>query len=224
MAAFIKSQHLSLKEATKLCAPRYNATKNPFIVYHYYDSLESIIRDLKLENRPDLIWNTDESGLPHEPKKCRIVSLKGQKTLQVTPGSDRENTTVLATCSAAGKALPPLIIFSGMSVQTTWRPNIPLHDENYPWQYATKSGWMEYEIFYKWFKLFEEKTRTFDNDGVIEPRLLVFDGHLSHLWYGTLKLARNNNVTILKLPPHTTDLLQPLDVAVFKSLKDSWGI
>ena len=30
-------------------------------------------------------------------------------------------------------------------------------------------------------------------------------------------------VTIIKLPPHTTDLLQPLDVSVFKSLKDHWG-
>ena len=30
-------------------------------------------------------------------------------------------------------------------------------------------------------------------------------------------------MTIIKLPPHTTELLQPLDVAVFKSLKDTWG-
>ena len=29
-------------------------------------------------------------------------------------------------------------------------------------------------------------------------------------------------VTILKLPPHTTDL-QPLDVSVFKVLKQKWG-
>ena len=33
-------------------------------------------------------------------------------------------------------------------------------------------------------------------------------------------MARQKSVTIIKLPPHTTDLLQPLDVAVFKSLKD----
>ena len=30
-------------------------------------------------------------------------------------------------------------------------------------------------------------------------------------------------VVLLKLRPHTTELLQPLDVTVFKSLKDIWG-
>ena len=41
------------------------------------------------------------------------------------------------------------------------------------------------------------------------------------VWYGMV--ARQEKVTIINLPPHTTDLLQPLDVAVFKSLKDHWG-
>ena len=43
------------------------------------------------------------------------------------------------------------------------------------------------------------------------------------MWYGTLEYARKWKVTIIKLPAHTTDLLQPLDVSVFKSLKDTWG-
>ena len=43
------------------------------------------------------------------------------------------------------------------------------------------------------------------------------------MWYGTIDLVRQKSVTIIKLPPHTTDLLQPLDVVVFKSLKDHSG-
>ena len=81
---FMKRNNLSLKEATKLCVDRYNATKNPFIVYHFYDILEQTINDLGIENRPDLLWNCDESGLPHEPKKCKVVSEKRQNTLQVS--------------------------------------------------------------------------------------------------------------------------------------------
>ena len=81
---------------------------------------------------------------------------------------------------------------------------------------------MSSDAFYKWFEEWEVKTRS-HKDGELKPRLLIYDGHLSHIWYGTLELARAQNVTIIKLPPHTRDLLQPLDVSVFKSFKGYWG-
>ena len=58
---------------------------------------------------------------------------------------------------------------------------------------------------------------------MLEPQILIFDGHLSHLWYDAIKLAQEKNVAIIKLPAHTTDVLQLLDVSCFKSLKDYWG-
>ena len=132
-------------------------------------------------------------------------------------------TTVLAALSASGSALPPLIIFQGLKVQSTWRPSIPPTHEFYPWIYANDSGWMKADVFSKWFVEWENKSRTLSEDGNLEPRLMIYDGHLSHMDYATIKHAKENNVIILKLPPHTTDLLQPLDVSVFKSLKEKWG-
>ena len=215
---------LFLKEATKLSQVRHNATRNPFIINHFYDILGKVLVDLGISDRPDLIWNADESGLPYEPKKCRVISGKGQKTLQIKTSSDRENVTVMATCSAVGVALPPLIIHQGQHVQSTWRPIKPAGTKYYPWQYANTSGWMTSEIFFKWFKKFEEETRIYDAAGeTLEPRVLIYDGHLLHVWYGTLEHARETSVSIIKLPPRTTELLQPLDVGVFKSLKDTWG-
>ena len=52
---------------------------------------------------------------------------------------------------------------------------------------------------------------------------MIYDGHLSHVGFPTLQCMREWKVTILKLPPHTADLLQPLDVSVFKALKQKWG-
>ena len=80
---FIIHGNLSAKKATTLSTSRYNATKNPFIIKHFYNLLEKSVRDLGLHERPDLIWNCDESGLPHEPSKLTIISRKGQKTLLV---------------------------------------------------------------------------------------------------------------------------------------------
>jgi hypothetical protein len=48
---------------------------------------------------------------------------------------------------------------------------------------------------------------------------LILDGHRSHLSLRVVDLALANNVCIICLPAHTTYLLQPLDVAVFKALK-----
>ena len=141
---------------------------------------------------------------------------------QVNPGADRENTTVMAAVPASGRKLPPMIVFQGQFVQTTWRPNIARDPEPYPWLYANPSEWMTSDTFFKWFKEWEKVSRSYKGDA-LEPRLLVYDSHLSHVWYGTLEFARIQKVTILKLPPHTTDLLQPLDVSVFKALKDYWG-
>ena len=55
--------------------------------------------------------------------------------------------------------------------------------------------------------------------GSQRPVLLFVDGHASHITIDVIDLARENNITLFCLPPHTTHALQPLDVSVFKSLK-----
>ena len=44
ISLFLEKNNLSLKDDTKLNVARYNATKNPFIIYHYYDILEESIQ------------------------------------------------------------------------------------------------------------------------------------------------------------------------------------
>ena len=48
------------------------------------------------------------------------------------------------------------------------------------------------------------------------PVLLIFDGHSSHLSIDVIEYARSNG---LYLSSHTSHILQPLDVGVFKSFK-----
>ncbi|KAF2902088.1 hypothetical protein ILUMI_04101 [Ignelater luminosus] len=45
---------------------------------------------------------------------------------------------------------------------------------------------------------------------------------ITHVDRRIVKLAQENYLTILKLPPYTSHLLQPLDLAVFKSFKTAW--
>ena len=55
------------------------------------------------------------------------------------------------------------------------------------------------------------------------PVLLVMDGHGSHVSIELIEVAHANDVHLLCLPSHTTHILQPLDVGVFKSFKANFS-
>ena len=67
------------------------------------------------------------------------------------------------------------------------------------------------ELYTQWFKFFIEKIPP------ARPVLLIEDGHSSHISLDVIGLAPDNGIHLLCLPAHTTHLLQPLDVSVFKS-------
>lgn len=69
------------------------------------------------------------------------------------------------------------------------------------------------KFLYEWFQHFCEKTKN------LITKILKFDGHLTHTSMSVVEFAEAENITIIKLPAHTTDTLQPLDVACFNPLK-----
>ena len=82
------------------------------------------------------------------------------------------------------------------------------------------SGWMETANFHEWFvKLFLPAVSDMLKTG---PVLLFLDGHKSHEAIDLLEIAKSKGVIMYMLPPHTTHILQPLDVGVFGPLKQQW--
>jgi len=75
---------------------------------------------------------------------------------------------------------------------------------------------MTSEIFLSWFNVFIHHVQE-------RPLLLILDGHKSHISLSLIEKARQNSVTIVKLPSHTTDKLQPLDCVPFAALKRNWN-
>ncbi len=55
-----------------------------------------------------------------------------------------------------------------------------------------------------------------------EYRLLIIDGHASHMSTKFITFTRANKIICLCLPPNSTHLLQPLDVSVFGLLKKNY--
>lgn len=77
---------------------------------------------------------------------------------------------------------------------------------------------MDAPCFTEWFvQVFLKKANEIQG-----PKLLIYDGHSSHISLDVIEAAILNNIHIIVLPAHTTSILQPLDVCVFKTFKQHW--
>ncbi|KJZ69712.1 hypothetical protein HIM_10906 [Hirsutella minnesotensis 3608] len=145
-----------------------------------------------------------------------VVGSSERRSIQKkTPGS-RAWTSFIECVSATGKALPPLVIFKGKSVQQQWFP----HDLSSfkDWHFtATKNAWTSDQTAVEWLeKVFIPRTEPSSPN---ERRLLVLDGHGSHETVDFMYLCYQHKIHLLYLPPHTSHVLQPLDLSVFSPLK-----
>lgn len=122
-------------------------------------------------------------------------------------------TAVECVC-ADGVVVPPLIIFKGKKLSTQWIP-ASIHND---WRFGCNTkGWTSNEHGLQWLRTcFEPTTREKANGGY---RLLICDGHDSHITGDWIAHCMRNKVELLILPPHSSHLTQPLDVGVFGPLK-----
>ena len=119
-------------------------------------------------------------------------------------------------CSANGDLLPPYVVFTGQRLQYNCTSG-GLLGTRYS---VSANGWMTGPTFMDWMKsLF---LPSLPNQHL--PVLLILGGYKSHISYKFQLLAHENGIHLLKLHPHLTYLLQPLDLAVFKPMKSAWDV
>ena len=212
LANFLKRNNLSTKKPASLEKARKSAASDPEVIYSMYDLLEQEIKRLGLEDRPECIWNADETNLGIDPVQTKVIAPRGEKASRITATSGRELYTVMGAANAVGDYLPPLIVFKGSYHMAAWKAPNSIPGTQIA---VSPKGWMTTSLFEEWFSRFCKRV-------VQRPILMVFDGHSSHLSYKLVKEARDEGITILKLPSHTTDRLQPLDLTVYKPLKTIW--
>ena len=68
-----------------------------------------------------------------------------------------------------------------------------------------------------------KETTTSDRDFVPPYRLLILDGYDSHVTWQFVMACHEQRILPLCSPPHTTHLLQPLDIAIFGPLQKAYG-
>lgn len=184
-------------------------------VEQYFSLLESTLIELNLLDKPGHIFNMDETGLQLNNKPGQVVAIKGSKNVAaITSGERGETITVIACCSAEGTFIPPACIFKGKNKKKEYEDNLPPGSVVYM---SEKSAYINSTIFFTWLKEHFVPRKPAGNV------LLIMDGHSSHCNDpDMLEYAEENKITLLCLPSHTTQFLQPLDRAFFKSLKSNY--
>jgi len=187
------------------------ATKE--VLGEWFDAYWRLI--IKEKIRPKNTYNIDESGFSiGTMESTRIITDSTLRTKhQAHPGRQEWVSFVECICGD-GTILPPPGIFKGKDVLQHWIPHQVLNS----WYFsANTKGWTSNLHGLEWLRrVFEPLTRAKAQG---QYRLLICDGHDSHISGSFIAHCLQNKILLIILPPHTSHLLQPLNVAIFGPLK-----
>lgn len=172
------------------------------------------ICDKRNINNNSKIYNMDETGIVMDTKSQKVFAPKKLKRLKNRSSGNKEQVSVINCISADGQNYPPFLIFKGTYILSKWAEEAP---NDYVFR-ASPSGWSSNQICTEW----AEKIMSMIYEKEKEWKLLIVDGHGSHLTLKFLDLCEKYHFDLLCLPSNTTHLLQPLDLSVFRSFKEAW--
>jgi hypothetical protein len=210
---FMKRQpQLSLRKGDATANVRMDCV-NPEAMSQYFDLLNDVLEEHGLKTEPERIYNVDETGMPLDHRPPKIVTQRGHKKVRYRTAGNKSQITVIGCVSATGHAVPPFVIWDAKSMNKEWSVG-EVPGTTYG---LSSKGWVDSELFRGWM------VDHFIPLAVAgRPLLLMLDGHSSHYQPDLVRFAKEHEIILFCLPPHTTHESQPLDTTVFGPLKQHW--
>ena len=179
---------------------RHN-TANLDVVKTYFEATTELY--LQHQYPPERRYNMDESGFAVgiSQSSRALVNIREKSSWKVVNGR-QEWITAIECVSAAGVALPPLLIYKAKHTNTAWIPA----DTPYDWHFSTSSsGWTSDSHAFEWLtRVFEPATRP---DDPSQRRLLIADGHSSHITANVIAFCMQRAIDLMILLPHCSHIL-----------------
>jgi hypothetical protein len=140
------------------------------------------------------------------------------RNIKLSPGG-KNRSCRWNVCVQMEGSIAPFIIFKGKTLLNTW---IHLDILN-SWHYSCNTkGWTSNVHGEKWVEnCFGIATKEKAN---WQYRLLICDGHDSHISAQFVRYCIDHKIIVFLLPPHSSHLLQPLDIGVFGLVKAAMGL
>jgi hypothetical protein len=174
----------------------------------------TVVRDYKI--RPENMYNMDETGFSIGSTQAAYIVVDDpvKSQFQAQPGR-QEWVTVLECICGDGSSVAPLVIFKAENGSTSWAqsPKIPGN-----WRLSgSQNGWTSNQDGMEWLHQCFDPDTLEKADG--QYRLLILDGHGSHVTGSFIIHYMDHRIALMRLPPHTSHVLQPLDVGLFGPMK-----
>ena len=187
---------------------------NQVVMDKFFKLLKEELESIDILNKPEHIFNADETGIDLNAISGKVIVCKSSKHAYSEQKAPRDHFSSMVCCSGSGQILRPVIIFEKNRPSGPYSRNGPdgcLYGKS-------PNGYMDEELFLTWFEeIFVPGTSH------ARPTLLIIDGHWLHISYSIMKRAVEENIKIILLPPHIINVLQPLDIGLFRSSKSNFS-
>ena len=192
----------------------------PSICYGFINKLEYLLKEYDIQDAD--ISNMDEKGFAaggSTGKHCYAVVPRGWHKAIIRISSDNRTwISAIEGITTAGEALPPYIIHAGKKASR----DVEREFEEGLWQVGVSTtGWSDSDHALQWLtKIYQPFTQQRQQG---QYRLLILDGHNSHTSLEFKIYCVEHDIILLLLPPHTSHILQPLDVGCFSSVQATYN-
>jgi hypothetical protein len=208
VVSFMKRHNFTHRLVSNIKRKRAEVSASDII--KYFRNLERELENVPPEN----IWNYDESNLQDDPGRRKCVIRRGYKYPERVVNCSKVGFSVMFSGNAKGDMLPPYVVYKSVHLYEQWRKGGPKGARFN----RSKSGWFDTAAFTDWFITIALPTLR-RQEG---PKVLIGDNLSSHISQTVISLCQENNIRFTCLPPNTTHLTQPLDVAYFRPTKVHW--
>lgn len=212
--SFLK-RHTVLSSRLSENIKRSRASVSKETIFNYFGNLKESTKDVQAQ----FIINYDETNLTDDPGRSTVIVRRGAKHAERILDSTKTSTSVMFAGTASGILLPPFVVYKSKFLYDTWTTGGPPNTV----YGCSKSGWFDNELFEKWFfNVALPHFKKHDDKECQTPKVLIGDNLASHLSMRVLQACKEYNIRFVFLPPNSTHICQPLDVAFFHPLKIKW--
>ena len=205
---FIKRHSLTERVPTKIRPKRAELTKED--IENFFANLTGSLDGVE----PGNIYNYDETNFTDDPKAGLCICRPGRRRHERVMEHSKMAFSVMFCGNATGEHLPPMIVYKAKHMYEGWRSDA-IPGAVYE---STESGWFDMKTFDNWFfQIFLPHVK--DKNG---PKVMIGDNLASHFSPRVIDACLEHGIRFVTLPPNSTHICQPLDVAVFRPMKVLW--